>query len=436
LAPAPPFGVFPFQHALTGPAFASCTTASTTGGAVTLRGTGFLATPTASVFLSGFPGIPTALTVAFTNSTTLTLTLGVGVYSLGSYPVEVCNPNGGCTVSLGLFAVTTNSGTSPAPPVVTFSTDARASKAGAGYRIAGTGFVTPTAIAVLGSAQTSLTLVDSTSTAADYTVPSLAAATYHALVTNPAGTAITYANALVVTSTLDPWTIWAQGGPTVTSIYTPTNVTLGAASGPGYLITSMLDGSGLANTLSQAVMADQPLFTASDPICNGAASITANGTTDFMTTTTYNMGNGSIPAVVIGNVYRPAFTATDAFVSYWHGGGTMGEVLNHLIPIPSNGSLTWGATLLTSITYNYFLYSVVGTNQTLLINISNSVSPVSTTYTEPTITTPGPEFFFSGPGGSLLGGGVLCIGMQANAVPSSTIQSEWETYVQNSFGAQ
>lgn len=72
------------------PAVSSATIVAATGGTGSITGTAFVNGATASVNING---TPTALTIAFVNSTTLNYTLAGGSYTTGTWPITVTNPD-------------------------------------------------------------------------------------------------------------------------------------------------------------------------------------------------------------------------------------------------------------------------------------------------------------------------------------------------------
>lgn len=92
------------------PSITSLGTIGVGGGLAVAVGTGFSGSsgdpPTGAIFLSGWPGVPTPLTVAWSSSTSLNLTLAAGTYTAGSYTIELIFPNGTTLVDIGALAIT------------------------------------------------------------------------------------------------------------------------------------------------------------------------------------------------------------------------------------------------------------------------------------------------------------------------------------------
>lgn len=95
----------------TKPTVTSVGVVGTNGGRSAILGTNFLQSstdvPTIDVFLSGYPGTATHLTVAFLSSTSMTGTLAAGSYAAGSYTMVVTFPNSYALILPGAFTITT-----------------------------------------------------------------------------------------------------------------------------------------------------------------------------------------------------------------------------------------------------------------------------------------------------------------------------------------
>lgn len=365
------------------PAFASISPSS---------GPQTLTTPGVVVTCSGLPpsGSGCPLTVTVDGNACTSIVLGSGSLTC-TVPTDTTSGVKNVVVTVdGLTTTGTGAWTYNPPP--TLLSVSEIGTIGGSCTVAGSNFFSGAAITI-GQGVGAVTTTFSSSTKLTATIPAEAAGSYDVTITNPDAQSVTVPNALIITTSSTPSTIF---GANLLGWWRADSL----SSSP---VATWTDKSGNGQSIT-ATGSARPTWNATDTNFNNQPSVGFNGSTQYLANASFSNGGGTTPAFMFVAVHMTAAGSSPALMTCASSmriecNGTTGDIGIHFVtfdvyqPISSvnNPTQTYGGMdssgLLYTSTQNMTALTVssgftgISNNQPLSIGANVSGSGGFTTMT-------------------------------------------------------
>ena len=311
-------------------------------------------------------------------------------------------------------------------PAITATSITNVSTSGGTARINGTGFNISTTVSntVLGS----LTVKYISSTIIEVTIPAASAGLYDVTITNT-NTGLTYTKNsfinVVSSATFDPMVIL---GTTCVGWYMANQITSGASGA-----SAITDQSLLGNTLSQSTAVDQPTLNATDAAFNNQATLSFNGTSQYLATTAFNMDTTSISAIFMFAVGECTSSSGEQTFGSYNSQQTFLELSSGTPRCGRGGNVALYGSTQTNVAKNFSGWIIVGSPGTVAVSVDNtSTVTASGTIIAPILNSAMAMGAETSPA-DYLTGKMACY-IVCNAVPTSTQRANLQTWANGRFG--
>jgi hypothetical protein len=287
-----------------------------------------------------------------------------------------------------------------------------------------------TAMLIVSGSPVSLTIVSSTTTIIDCTVPSEAAGAYDLILTNTDGRSQTFTGAISFVAATSNAAVAAMNifGINVVGLYANEFTLNGSA------VASWIDQSGMGNHALQATGADQPAYLASDSTFNSQPSVAGNGSNYYLECASFQLDSSGCPTAILSVMSAPGTgIATDTLVSVRSNNGNLLQLTSANKPVcATQSTATWGSAISGAQNVDSLVTPGTGGSGVASINVADGTA-VTASASVSNFTSGAAMYLFSNTTVQYGSMKAACI-VILNVIPNSTQLSNWHTFCQSFFG--